>query len=1104
MSYPLDDILSDLRTDELGTDFDLMSGVIPDHDPLLDDTFVQQIMGEFDQFNGVLDQPLEQQQQQQQPALLKAEPVHQQKFNVLESLLRNPTSGPVVTPAPPAVTTTPCAVSSTTSTAVASQSAANQSVTATDKLIALLLQQREDTAKREDLIAKLVRQVCQEQQQLKQHRPGPQAEQLAAAFRELSTAQLEQLASGSLQLVLPNANNTTVTTTAANHPAVSLAPIQNPGHVSTVHQQQQQQPTVTAANFKLERLTPPLSVSPPKASPPSLPLQQHIVQQQQQKQHTRVAEPPAPTFEDNEDDDEEDEEMLVDQDVGGGVSGSTNRRSGGGSGGRKSSHTVIEKKYRQSINNKIDELRRMLVGRDGKLSKSLVLKRTIDRIHLLERENESLRRQLGQQQHSNGSGYYIHERDSSLSAGGLSPGAFEDVVSSGSSNHNSSAGNGTDSPTSLPSPSSSGGNHGNNAIGVGSTLVQLLQQSGVTTATVTSGSSMQQPSTAVRCTMMLAACCFLFLLNPLQLGAVWLSGGVGAGVGLSGSASGRALKSVDLVKEEDNGWSSSVWWWLTTLVNCLILLCLGCRYSPLPSTVSRSEDPKRHAARLLAFERCCSLADSDIRAGSWDRAWSRLRTCLVLLHRPLPVAGSFDWMAQMGWHLVLAACLQICSLFRLALPVSEQQRHLAALASLTYGRLLQLTIGIGDTDRHRSDCTVSRWQLRVLLLNCNNFLNLAGSSADTVLPIGERIRLLASMGLAARRVGLPACIAKQFYDGAAMLASATAANNTNSSSGSLSWMATPQGAAFLAEYRPGGPLPMSHRLDDTVYSSSGCPAKPLDRARSVFVESLLEASVEDLVLSASLATSNCCIADTTRLCQDLFAGRDPESCWWAATARLAAAWRNGDNAEAASMTPAPLPAGLKADRLAASLTLAARAYRTAVFGLTGTSSAASALAAAEQAADLASAGLRELLSSSSVPDDGQPQQRLRWMTQAWCLIGLDWLLSARTAIAQQQPGNRACRRLLTAYQSDLRSARDVSLRIGADPRRWLAAHEAALRLLSGANPLAASFCLRQAESAFGAFANSATAEDADRKLRLVKQLFAAQQQQQQKQAGLDR
>uniref|UniRef100_A0A1I8FDK9 CHAT domain-containing protein n=1 Tax=Macrostomum lignano TaxID=282301 RepID=A0A1I8FDK9_9PLAT len=358
----------------------------------------------------------------------------------------------------------------------------------------------------------------------------------------------------------------------------------------------------------------------------------------------------------------------------------------------------------------------------------------------------------------------------------------------------------------------------------------------------------------------------------------------------------------------------------------------------------------------------------------------------------------------------------------------SKQRHLAALASLTYGRLLQLTIG--------------NWRYRQTQKRLHAVPILSYR-------IGERIRLLASMGTGRQAAGWP----------------------------------HRQGAAFLA---PSSTVRQvrcrcPHRLTIPSIRSSVVPAKPLDRARSVFVESLLEASVEDLVLSASLAaTSNCCIADTTRLCQDLFAGRDPEVLLVGSRHRPPSrAWRNGDNAEAASMTPRCRRRFEGRQTAAASLTLAGARRPTELLfsGLTGTSSAASALAAAEQAADLARQPVcANSCRSSSVPDDGQPQQRLRWMTQAWCLIGLDWLLSARTAIAQQQPGNRACRRLLTAYQSDLRSARDVSLRIGADPRRWLAAHEAALRLLSGANPLAASFCLRQAESAFGAFANSATAE----------------------------
>ncbi|KAL7064477.1 hypothetical protein AAHC03_05326 [Spirometra sp. Aus1] len=64
---------------------------------------------------------------------------------------------------------------------------------------------------------------------------------------------------------------------------------------------------------------------------------------------------------------------------------------------RKSPHNAIEKRYRQSINGKIDELRDLLnasSGDDLKTNKSAVLRRAIDRIRLLEKENECLRMRL--------------------------------------------------------------------------------------------------------------------------------------------------------------------------------------------------------------------------------------------------------------------------------------------------------------------------------------------------------------------------------------------------------------------------------------------------------------------------------------------------------------------------------------------------------------------------------------------------------------------------------------------------------------------------------------------------------------------------------------
>jgi len=58
---------------------------------------------------------------------------------------------------------------------------------------------------------------------------------------------------------------------------------------------------------------------------------------------------------------------------------------------KRSSHNDIEKRYRSSINSKIDELRDLLVGPDSKLQKAAVLKKAINYINFLTNVNRRLK-----------------------------------------------------------------------------------------------------------------------------------------------------------------------------------------------------------------------------------------------------------------------------------------------------------------------------------------------------------------------------------------------------------------------------------------------------------------------------------------------------------------------------------------------------------------------------------------------------------------------------------------------------------------------------------------------------------------------------------------
>ncbi|XP_037071148.1 sterol regulatory element-binding protein 1-like [Pollicipes pollicipes] len=86
------------------------------------------------------------------------------------------------------------------------------------------------------------------------------------------------------------------------------------------------------------------------------------------------------------------------------LSPSSGSRSYGSSGGqsspeeppRKSSHNAIEKRYRTSINDKIQDMRMLVCGpeSDSKMTKSAILKKAIDYIRFLRHQNQRFREEL--------------------------------------------------------------------------------------------------------------------------------------------------------------------------------------------------------------------------------------------------------------------------------------------------------------------------------------------------------------------------------------------------------------------------------------------------------------------------------------------------------------------------------------------------------------------------------------------------------------------------------------------------------------------------------------------------------------------------------------
>uniref|UniRef100_A0A915BYE2 BHLH domain-containing protein n=1 Tax=Parascaris univalens TaxID=6257 RepID=A0A915BYE2_PARUN len=278
---------------------------------------------------------------------------------------------------------------------------------------------------------------------------------------------------------------------------------------------------------------------------------------------------------------------------------------------RRTAHNLIEKKYRCSINDRIQCLKTMLSAEDAKMSKSATLRKAIEHISALRHENEILRREV-ERLHLLLRANRIEEPSSSIS---LLPSAS---LTSTSISSQSSPDSSECSPTSARPKRSR----------------TMVDKSRVT---------------------MLAVMFALVIWNPVSL-FIDSSYAPAASVPASAfhsSVPGRSLQQVEDAVPFDIGEAESIWWRDSIVrpcfvwsVNVFIIFCFLTRVLVYGEPVA---DVKSSSWTL--FLNTKSAADTYIQRGNYNEATRQLRECLRVLERPLPTTG-FDKLVSVLWQVI--------------------------------------------------------------------------------------------------------------------------------------------------------------------------------------------------------------------------------------------------------------------------------------------------------------------------------------------------------------------------------------------------------------------------------------------------------------------
>ncbi|KAM6423751.1 sterol regulatory element-binding protein 1 isoform 2-T2 [Liasis olivaceus] len=553
-------------------------------------------------------------------------------------------------------------------------------------------------------------------------------------------------------------------------------------------------------------------------------------------------------------------------------------------GEKRTAHNAIEKRYRSSINDKIAELKVLVVGTEAKLNKSAILRKAIDYIRFLKQTNQKLKGE-----------------NMALKMAAQKNKSLKDLVATCGGNMEDPAEGVKMMDVLTPPPSDAGSPLHSSPISFSGTSGTDSEPDSPLCEEAKVKPDCQAPSAGSLGMLdrsRMALCAFVFLclsFNPLSS----LLGGSGARSTSLVSTYGHHERNILAMNEAENPPVPLYQWLLPNLIfwliNILIVFAAFVRLFIYGEPITRP-----HSESSILFWRHRKQADLDLARGDFAQASQNLWTALKALGRPLPTSN-LDLTCSLLWNLIRHILQRLWvgrwlagragGFFR-DQELKADVRKSACDAALVYHRLHQLHMTGKHVAGHLSAINMAL-----------SAVNLAECAGDAI-----SVATLAEVYVAAAlrvKTSLPHCfhfLARFFLSSARQVL----LSHSGTVPPALQWLCHPVGHRFFVD----GDWAVKSCPRESIYSSTSHPANPLAQVTQLFREHLLEKALScvsrldnpapashsegefsdaleylHFLNSCADAVPNPSPSISTNM--DSATGTDPVSHWWASVVAMA-------------------------------------------------------------------------------------------------------------------------------------------------------------------------------------------------------------------------